>query len=178
MIDENKALVDTTAIDADIADIANQVLSESSVDKTKDLVSLFNWQMSKKNVSRLLKLNNLYDKVSDQMEFRLANRGDQFSNSDLIDYLKAIQGAIDSSSKVLSQTEEPPAIIQNNNTQINVNVVDAFDKDAKERILAAIQATLQTASVTPPIEVTADVVEDVTDIQNTIEEGTNTDDKS
>ena len=151
MSEENKALVDTTAIDADIVDIANQVMSESSVDKTKDLVSLFNWHMSKKNVSRILKLNNLYDKVSEQMEVRLTNRGDQFSNSDLIDYMKAIQGAIDSSSKVLSQAEEPPAIIQTNNTQINVNLVDDFDKDAKERILAAIQATLLSATTPPQI---------------------------
>ena len=172
MSEENKALVDTTAIDADIVDIANQVMSEPSMDKTKDLVQLFNWHLSKKNVSRLLKLNSLYDKVSDQMETRLTLRGDQFSNSDLIDYLKTIQGAIDSSAKILSQAEEPPVIVQHNNTQINVNVVDNFDRDAKERILAAIQATLQTASSTnTSVEDTQFV--DITDNTDTEEIDTN-----
>ena len=146
MSEENKALIDTSSLDANIVDLANQVMSESSVDKTKDLVALFNWNISKKNVSRILKLNDLYDKVSDQMEARLTSRGDQFSNSDLIDYMKTLQGAIDSSTKVLSQAEEPPTIVQNNNTQINVNIVDKFDKDSKERILAAIQATLLSAT--------------------------------
>lgn len=172
MSEENKALVDTTAIDADIVDIANQVMSEPSMDKTKDLVQLFNWHLSKKNVSRLLKLNSLYDKVSDQMETRLTVRGDQFSNSDLIDYLKTIQGAIDSSAKILSQVEEPPVIVQHNNTQINVNVVDSFDRDAKERILAAIQATLQTAS-SPTTSVEDTQFVDITDNKDTEEIDTN-----
>lgn len=174
MSEENKALVDTTAIDADIVDIANQVMSEPSMDKTKDLVQLFNWHLSKKNVSRLLKLNSLYDKVSDQMETRLTVRGDQFSNSDLIDYLKTIQGAIDSSAKILSQVEEPPVIVQHNNTQINVNVVDSFDRDAKERILAAIQATLQTAS-SPNTSVEDTQFVDIIDNKDT--EEIDTDDK-
>lgn len=149
MNEDTKALLDTSSIDATILDVANQVMSEESADKTKDLVALFNWHLSKKNVSRLVKLNNLYDKVSDQMEMRLTSRGDQFSNSDLIDYMKTLQGAIDNSSKVLAQIDETPTIVQNNNTQINVNVVDSFDKDAKERILSAIRATLQSATNSP-----------------------------
>ena len=99
--------------------------------------------MSKKNVSRILKLNSLLDDVSDQMVLRFQKRADQFTNSDLLDYMKVIQGAIDTSSKSLNQVEEPPMIVQQTNTQINVNVMDGFDRESKERILAAIQATLQ-----------------------------------
>ena len=177
MSEENKSLVDTSSVDNTIVDIANQVMNESSPDKTKDLVALFNWNISKKNVSRILKLNELYDKVSSQMEMRLTSRGDQFSNSDLIDYLKTIQGAIDSSSKVLSQVDETPTIVQNHNTQINVNVVDKFDRDAKERILAAIQATLQSVSDATYSNGTPSdiVVEDVKEIME--DERCDTDDK-
>lgn len=157
MIDETKNL-DLSPLDDNINSLAQQVIDEGDVDKTKDLVALFNWNLSKKNVARLLKLNNLFDAVSDQMVERFEKKPDQFSNSDLLDYMKAVQGAIDSSSKYLSETEEPPAIV--NNTQINVNVVDTIDKDSKERITSAVQAILKKFTQ-PDVEVE---YEDKTDV--------------
>lgn len=162
-MEEDKALVDTSEIDGQLQELAQQVLTEQDPSKTGDLIDLFNWNISKKNVSRILKLNNLYDAVSDQMILRFATKSDQFTNSDLLDYLKAVQGAIDTSSKNLAQAEQPPLIVQNNNTQINVNVVDTFDADAKRRIYEAIQETLNAAKeVAPePLEVEAEEVQDV-----------------
>lgn len=144
MIDSSKNL-DIISLNENISDLAQQVIDEPDLDKTRDLVALFNWNMSKKNVARLLKLNNLYDAVSDQMIARFEKRSDQFSNAELLDYLKTVQGAIDSSSKSLSTTEEPPVIVQNN-TQINVNLNNDFDRAAKARIAAAVQAILTKAS--------------------------------
>lgn len=146
---EDNSKLDLSALDTSIVDIAQQVVEEDDMNKTKDLVALFNWNMSKKNVARLLKLNNLFDAVSDQMVERFMKKPDQFSNSDLIDYMKTIQGAIDNSSKVLSQTEEPPVIIQNN-TQINVNMSDKFDRESKARIAAAVESILKSAAA--PVE--------------------------
>lgn len=140
-------LINTSQVDDTIVGIANQVLAEEDPNKAKDLISIFNWNMSKKNVARILKLNELYDNVTDHMVTRLTTKSDQFTNSDLLDYMKVIQGAIDTSSKNLNQVEEPPVIVQNN-TQVNINMSDQFDREAKERILAAIQATLQSATQT------------------------------
>lgn len=163
MSEETKALVDTSSIDTEITGLATQVLEESDPEKAKQLIALFNWNISKKNTTRILKMNDLYDEVTDQMVLRFKTKADQFSNSDLLDYMKAVQGAIDTSTKNLSQVEEPPTIVHQTNTQINVNVVDTFDRDSKDRILAAIQATLKAAQkpapvVVEPIEVT-EVVE-------------------
>ena len=163
MSEETKALVDTSSIDTEITGLATKVLEESDPEKAKQLIALFNWNISKKNTARILKMNDLYDEVTDQMVLRFKTKADQFSNSDLLDYMKAVQGAIDTSTKNLSQVEEPPTIVHQTNTQINVNVVDTFDRDSKDRILAAIQATLKAAQqpapvVVEPIEVT-EVVE-------------------
>lgn len=162
MSEEEKALVDTSSIDSEITNLANQVLTEQDPDKAKQLIALFNWNISKKNTSRILKLNSLYDDVTDQMALRFKTKSDQFSNSDLLDYMKAVQGAIDTSTKNLSQVEEPPTIVQQNNTQVNINVVDSFDRESRERIFAAIQATLKTAQqpTNPTIVDTVDI-EDV-----------------
>lgn len=145
-----------------INQLAQDVISETDSAKTQKLIDMFNWHLSKKNVLRVLKLNNLFDSVTDQMSRRFETKPDQFSNSDLLDYMKVVQGAIDTSSKVLEQLEEPPTIIQNN-TQINVNLNETFDKESRARILAAIQATLDAAKTA-----TDDFYEDKTegDISN------------
>lgn len=140
---DTKAL-DTTSVDTAIFDAASRVLTEEDMNRTTDLVALFNWNISKKNVARVMKLNSLYDSVTDQMVRRFEARPDQFSNSDLLDYMKTLQGAIDTSTKNISETAAPPSIVQNN-TQINVNVIDSFDRDARARILHAVKATLESA---------------------------------
>lgn len=143
---ENKELtVNTSNIDNEIVSLANQVLEETDPETAKKLVDLFNWNLTKKNTSRILKLNDLYDNVTDQMVTRFRTRADQFSNSDLLDYMKAIQGAIDSSTKTLSGVNEVPTIIQQNNTEINVTVEETFDHDAKVRILEAVQQAIRSA---------------------------------
>ena len=159
MSEETKALVDTSSIDTEITGLASQVLAESDPEKAKQLIALFNWNISKKNTARILKMNDLYDEVTDQMVLRFKTKADQFSNSDLLDYMKAVQGAIDTSTKNLSQVEEPPTIVHQTNTQINVNVVDTFDRDSKDRILAAIQATLKLAQQPQPAKEEPHVIE-------------------
>ena len=159
MSEETKELVDTSSIDTEITGLASQVLEESDPEKAKQLIALFNWNISKKNTARILKMNDLYDEVTDQMVLRFKTKADQFSNSDLLDYMKAVQGAIDTSTKNLSQVEEPPTIVHQTNTQINVNVVDTFDRDSKDRILAAIEATLKAAQQPQPKNVEPEVIE-------------------
>lgn len=171
MSEETKALVDTSSIDTEITGLASQVLAESDPEKAKQLIALFNWNISKKNTARILKMNDLYDEVTDQMVLRFKTKADQFSNSDLLDYMKAVQGAIDTSTKNLSQVEEPPTIVHQTNTQINVNVVDTFDRDSKDRILAAIQATLKAAQQPQPAKEEPHVIEvseeDVVEVKDT-----------
>lgn len=169
MSEETKALVDTSSIDTEITGLASQVLAESDPEKAKQLIALFNWNISKKNTARILKMNDLYDEVTDQMVLRFKTKADQFSNSDLLDYMKAVQGAIDTSAKNLSQVEEPPTIVQQNNTQINVNVVDTMDRDSRDRILSAIQATLRAAQQPQPISNEPQVIEVPVEVEDVIE---------
>lgn len=161
MTNETQEIVDLSPLDKKIKGLVTDIMDEQDPSKTKDLVELFNWNISKKNVARIEKLNNLYDSITDQMIERVDKRADQFSNSDLIDYVKTIQSAIDVNTKNLAQVQEPPLIVQQNNTQINVNVADTFDRDAKARILAAVEATLKQAKASNVIEGT------VVDIENT-----------
>ena len=152
---------DTELITSDaIQSLVDSIQSETDISKTQDLIALFNWNLSKKNVARLLKLNNLYDNITDQMEARVLKRPDQFGNDDLLNYIKTLQAAIDGSNKQLQSIEEPPPKIIQNNTQINVTVGDEFSKESRDRILNAIQATIAAANSAVEVD-----YEDRTNIQ-------------
>ena len=146
MTENKETNLPCSSVDVKLNNLIEDIMEEEDPNKTKDLVNLFNWHMSKKNILRINKLNDLYDSITDQMVERVDKRADQFSNSDLLDYVKTIQSAIDINTKNLSSVQEAPLIFNQNNTQINVNVADSFDSEAKARILAAVQATLEQAN--------------------------------
>ena len=50
--ENNLSAIDTTEINEKVTSLVNQVLEEPDVSKTKDLISLFNWNMSKKKIGR------------------------------------------------------------------------------------------------------------------------------
>ena len=79
--------VDLTVIDEQAVDLAQKVINETDIEKTKDLVSLFNLNAAKKNVIRILKLNGLLDSVSDTMIERFEKYPNEFSNEDLLKYM-------------------------------------------------------------------------------------------
>lgn len=148
MIDEknnltvaNTNIIDTLPLDDSTADIARQIIEEQDLDTIKDLTKLFNLNQSKKNVLRIMKLNGLLDKVSDQMIDRFSKRPGEFSNADLLNYMQVVQASIDRANKGLSLVEETVSININQNN-LNVNVIDRFDRDSKSKIRDAIQAIL------------------------------------
>jgi hypothetical protein len=63
----------------------------------------------------------------------------------LIDYLNAIKSA--KSGKIDTETIDAPAI--QNNTQINVTMVDGLNRESKERVVGAVQAILKRLNTQP-----------------------------
>ena len=139
-------IIDTTSLDSSTEDLAQRILNEDDVDKTKDMVRLFNLNQSKKNVIRVLRLNALLDRIYDQVLNRFDKRPGEFSNADLISYMQTIQTAIDKANKSLDLVQETPAIQINNNTQINVvDGAPVLDRDSRQRVLDAVNAIVNRA---------------------------------
>lgn len=125
-------------------ELADTIMKENNVDKVKDLTALFNLNQQKKNILRILKFDGLLDSISDQMEERFAKRANEFSNSDLVEYLKAIQQAMEKTQKTVDLVSETPPI-QFNQQNVNIEINDSIgslDADEKERISDAIKAIL------------------------------------
>jgi hypothetical protein len=137
-------LINTIPLDQDTTELAQQIIEEKNLDSLQNLTHLFNLNQAKKNVLRVMKLNQLLDKVSDQMIERFDKTPDNFSNADLLNYMQVTQSAIDRANKSLNLVDETPAIQVN--TQINVNVnadgLDLLDRESKGRVAEAIKGIL------------------------------------
>ena len=85
---------------------------------------------------------------------------ENFSNDDLIKYMQVTEAAIDKANKNLHLVDEtPPIQLQQNN--VNVNIIDTFDRESKERVADAIKAIL--AKATQLDDNVVEVVENVTE---------------
>ena len=129
-------------LDARSEEIVSSIINETDTEKLKNLITVFNSNQSKKDIVRNNVFSLLLDKISMQMLERFEKNPNAFSNKDLIDYLNAIKSA--RSSKIEADTIDVPAI--QNNTQINVTMVDGLNRESKERVVDTVQAILKRLS--------------------------------
>ena len=121
--------------------LANQILAETDLEKTQELTHLFNLNQAKRNAIRVLKLNSLLDKVSDQMIERFEKRPDNFSNTDLLNYMTTVQNSIDRANKSLNLIDESPAI-KINIDNVNVDNGPVLDRESREKVADALKAIM------------------------------------
>lgn len=143
--DEKSSL---TTLDNDVNNVIEKAITEQDPQKVKDLTNLFTMHMNKKNMVRMVKLNNLLDNVVDQSLTRFENNPNNFSNKELIDYMNVVQKTSDAAFNQLKEINESPTIQVNNNTEINIGdqskgKLDNLNRDSRKRILDTIDAILK-----------------------------------
>lgn len=146
-------IINTDSLKAETQEIVSKVIEETDPKKIKDLTDLFNLSMSKKNIVRLTKLNDLLDHTTDQALERFEKQPDQFSNKDLLDYMNTVSNISDRALNSLRNAESFTPIQlnqQNNNVNITVGGADLgnLSRDSRARILDAVNSILnQTVEV-------------------------------
>ena len=73
-IEVNANSINESELNKDISNLAQQLIDEKDIDASKNIVQLFNFNLSKRNALRILKLNGLYDNITDQMIERFQKR--------------------------------------------------------------------------------------------------------
>ena len=99
--DEATKLVDNTS-----NELVSKILAENDSKQIKDLTSLFNLNIKKKNVLRLLKLNDLLDNVNDTVIERVNKRSDELTMKEVIDILTTTQSIIEKTNKTIETTKD------------------------------------------------------------------------
>ena len=132
-------------LDLNTQEIVDKIISETDPNVVKDLTQLFNMNLSKKSLVRLLKLNDLYDKVNDQAIERFEKRPDEISNKDLLDYMQVLQNSIDKAQKNLDSMDNPPTIqiTQNTNT-VNIGQTETkITKESKDKVFDFVRKVIE-----------------------------------
>lgn len=111
-------------------------IEEASPESSNDIIKIFNESLQKKTLIRSASYSDLLDKIIEQMGTRLDKRAGEFSNKDLLDYLKVIE---DASRK--TQAEELPIPTIQNNTQININN-NELSRESRENVINFVKQFL------------------------------------
>jgi len=124
--------------------IIQNALSEDADEE--ECIALFNQNMRKKNMIRLLKLNGLSDKVIDLALERIESGDIQDKN--IVGYMNAIQKMIASSNETLNtMPEKLPIQVNNGQTNnITINTNDGLNREQRENVLNIVSKIIETAS--------------------------------
>ncbi len=139
-------------------------VTDSDYSETKDIIGLFNAHEARRNMVRMTKLNKMFDLVTDQMLTRVEQRPDNFSNEDLLKFMKTTQDAIKQTSDMVNRVKDEPAI-QITNNQLTVQVAqEEMSRESRERVTDAVKAILaHVQSPQPVATVESEVVVDNTE---------------
>ena len=144
MIEQEKTLdiVNTNSIDINDNVLTEQLISSTNPEDIQNIIYLFNISFQKKNTLRVQKLNQLQDKISDQIDERLTKKAGEFSNKDLLDYFKVFQDSINKNTLNLANQDNilPVQIIQN-----QTNIIEEknnLSRESKDKIRDAVKSIL------------------------------------
>lgn len=146
-------------------ELEKRLFEETDLDSMKNIISLFNLNIKKKDIIRTAKLNDLQDKVYNQIDKRLTSKADEFSNKDLLNYFKTIQETINKADTSLDAVDTPSIqIIQNQLNVVNTQEEDKLSRESREKISAVVQKVLEKVKNSQVVDA------EVTEVKDTDEE--------
>ena len=131
-------------------ELEQKLLEETDIDNIKNIINLFNLNIKKKDIVRTAKLNDLQEKVYNQMDKRLTYKSDEFSNADLLNYYKTIQESINKADTTLDKVDTPSIQIVQNQLNIN-NSEDVLNKDSRKKIVDLVQKFMKLSEQQPEV---------------------------
>lgn len=129
-------------------ELEQRLIEETDIDNMKNIINLFNLNIKKKDIVRTAKLNDLQDKVFDQMDKRLTHKADEFSNTDLINYYKTIQESINKADTTLDKVDTPSIQIVQNQLNIHQSDDSAIDRDSRQKVINLVNKFMNLAQQT------------------------------
>lgn len=151
------------------AELVDNIIKADNMDELKNLSKLFGVNQAKKNIIRVVSLNELLDMVYDQATERITKRPQEISTKELLDYMQVIQNQIDKSQKTIDRIEDVPMIqLTQQHNSINVNIDNKdLDRESRERVIDVVSTILKGAMANVPKEEPIDII----DIEEINEEG-------
>lgn len=145
-------------VDKEAVELVNAIAISNDEQEIAMYLEKFNRNMSKKNLFRILKFNDLLDKVSEEALDRIENHPDELTHSEIVNYIKVSQDAINNAKNASSTDTVTPITLnqQNNTVNVNVNNGSSMDRRSKERIMEAVKNLLNLSLDSDAIDVSSE----------------------
>ena len=124
-------------------DVVSKLIESQDIEEIKRLTQLFNVNQMKKDAIRVIKLNDILDKLDDQVSERVEKYPDQFSNIDLLKYVDTIQQTINKSNQTITNINQTPLIQLNQQNNIVQVSEDALTRESREKIVNIVKQFLE-----------------------------------
>ena len=132
-------------------DVITKLVESQDIEEIKRLTQLFNVNQMKKDAIRVIKLNDILDKLDDQVSERVEKYPDQFSNIDLLKYVDTIQQTINKSNQTITSINQTPLIQLNQQNNIVQVSDDALTRESREKIVNIVKQFLENSQNSPEI---------------------------
>ena len=159
-----------------IKDISTGIENEEDVEKLKNLINLFNLNIKKKEILRKNTLSELQDQTINQIQKRIENRPEEFTNKELVDYMKTFSDLLDKNTSLID--DDLNTIQLNNASEVNINIgTEYLSRDSRQRISSVVSDILNTINKQKQNEDIIDVevktkeeMEESSDVERPLEE--------
>ena len=125
----------------DTAELAKGITEAESM---SDFLPLFNASIAKKQALRILKREEILDKVTDKIGERLDKRPDEITMAELSAIDKTMGEQKAKELAIVNSATDAPGITLNQNN-INVTVNDGMSRESRERVIDAVKELLAKA---------------------------------
>lgn len=154
--------VNNSLIIKETEDLKSEIMKASNEDDFKSVLGLINLLQAKKEALRVIEVDNLIDDVIAQAKERITKRPGEFSNVEIIQYIKTLSDQKTSSRRNIVEMSETPMIqINNTKQELNINMVDGMSRESKEKVIDVVQKILNSARTAPNTEETIDTAENL-----------------
>jgi hypothetical protein len=132
----------TYSLESSANDIITDALNETSSEEMKKHIDRFNLELTKKNMLRMVMLNNVLDAAQEEVFTRLMNSSDDMSNKELLEVINTFQTSMEKTSKNMEKVDELP-MIELRQQNVNINVDNTLDRDSKNKVINVIKELLK-----------------------------------
>lgn len=138
------ATLDTASLQVEAEKILNELITETDINKTKDLTYLFNLNQNKKTMVRVSKQSELLDILTDATIRRVKDKPDNLSNDDLNKLMKTVADLIEKGQNQINREDPAPMIqINQQNNEVNMDGKPGLNRDSREKVKNAVMALLK-----------------------------------
>lgn len=138
------AFADTEKLQQQATHILNELIAETDIAKTNDLLYLFNINQSKKTTVRIDAMGRLLDTLAGEAYNRATQKPDELSNDDLVKLMKVAADLIDKGQTQIKKQEDAPLIqINTQNNDINMAEQKGLDRLSRDKVKKAIMDLLK-----------------------------------